>query len=44
MLVLLAFAVFRYKKLIKFISHQQEVDKMYLYNKDPYETKYQFLI
>ena len=26
------------------ISHQPDIDKMYLYAKDPYEAKYQLLI
>ena len=29
--------------LFNLISQQPDVDKMYLYAKDPYETKYQFL-
>ena len=26
------------------ISHQPDIDKIYLYAKDPYEAKYQFVI
>ena len=30
--------------LFNFISHQSDIDKMFLYAKDPYEAKYQLLI
>ena len=30
--------------LFNFINQQPDIDKIYLYAKDPYETKYQFLI
>ena len=30
--------------LINLISHQPDIDKIYLYAKDPYEAKYQLLI
>ena len=30
--------------LLNLISEQPDIDKIYLYAKDPYETKYQFLI
>ena len=30
--------------LFNLISQQPEIDKIYLYAKDPYEVKYQFLI
>ena len=30
--------------LLNVISHQLDIDKVYLYAKDPYETKYQLLI
>ena len=30
--------------LFDLISQQPDIDKIYLYNKDPYEAKYQFLI
>ena len=30
--------------LLNFISNQPDLDKIYLYAKDPYEKKYQFLI
>ena len=26
------------------VNHQSDIDKIYLYAKDPYEAKYQFLI
>ena len=30
--------------LFNLISQQPDIDKIYLYAKDPYEAKYQFLI
>ena len=30
--------------LFNLTNHQSDIDKMYLYSKDPYEAKYQFLI
>ena len=30
--------------LLNLINNQPDIDKIYLYAKDPYETKYQFLI
>ena len=30
--------------LLNLINHETNTDKIYLYTKDPYETKYQFLI
>ena len=30
--------------LFNLISHQSDIDKIYLYTKDPYEAKYQLLI
>ena len=30
--------------LFNIINNQPDIDKMYLYAKDPYEAKYQFLI
>ena len=30
--------------LLNVINHQQDIDKIYLYAKDSYEAKYQFLI
>ena len=30
--------------LLNLINKQPDIDKIYLYAKDPYETKYQFLI
>ena len=33
-----------YRILFNLIHHQSDIDKIYLYPKDPYEAKYQFLI
>ena len=30
--------------LLNLINHEPEIDKIYLYAKDPYEAKYQLLI
>ena len=30
--------------LLNLIGNQQDIDKIYLYAKDPYEAKYQYLI
>ena len=30
--------------LLNLINNQPDIDKIYLYSKDPYEKKYQFLI
>ena len=30
--------------LLNLINHKSDIDKIYLYAKDPYEAKYQFLI
>ena len=30
--------------LLNLINHQPDIDKIYLYAKDPYKAKYQFLI
>ena len=30
--------------MLNFIENQTDVDKIYLYAKDPYEAKYQYLI
>ena len=30
--------------LLNLINNQPDIDKIYLYAKDPYETKYQYLI
>ena len=30
--------------MFSLISHQQDIDNIHWYGKDPYETKYQFLI
>ena len=32
------------KEIINLISHQPDIDKMYLYVKDPYKAKYQLLV
>ena len=32
------------KLLSNLIENQQDIDKLYLYTKDPYESKYQYLI
>ena len=36
--------VWKKNALLNLINNQQDIDKVYLYAKDPYETKYQFLI
>ena len=33
-----------YRILIVLIRHEPDIDQIYLYAKDPYEAKYQFLI
>ena len=30
--------------LLNLINNQADIDKIYLYSKDPYEAKYQYLI
>ena len=30
--------------MLKLINHEPDIDKIYLYAKDPYEAKYQILI
>ena len=32
------------KALLNLINHEQDIDKIYLYAKGPYESKYQLLI
>ena len=32
------------KSLFNLINQQSDIDKIYLYAKDPYEAKYQFLV
>ena len=32
------------KTLLNLISHQTDIDKIYIYAKDPFEAKYQLLI
>ena len=39
-----AFGSGKTSELLNLISHQADIDKIYLYAKDPYEAKYQFLI
>ena len=29
---------------VNLISHESDIDKIFLYAKDPYDTKYQFLV
>ena len=29
---------------MQLISHESDIDKIFLYAKDPYDTKYQFLV
>ena len=36
--------IWKSKCIIKFNNNQPDIDKIYLYAKDPYEAKYQFLI
>ena len=36
--------IWKSKYIIRFINNQPDIDKIYLYAKDLYETKYQFLI
>ena len=36
--------IWKNKCITKFINNQPDIDKIYLYAKDPYEYKYQFLI
>ena len=36
--------IWKNKCIIKLINNQPDIDKVYLYAKDPYEDKYQFLI
>ena len=33
-----------YNAFVNLISHESDIDKIFLYAKDPYDTKYQFLI
>ena len=37
------FWIWKNKKLLNLISKEPNIDKIYLYAKDPYEAKYQFL-
>ena len=39
-----AYLIVEKNALINLISHQPNIDKIYLYAKDPYEAKYQLLI
>ena len=36
--------VWKANLLLNLIENQQDIDKIYLYAKDPYEAKYQYLI
>ena len=38
------FRVWKTYALLNLINNQTDIDKIYLYAKDPYEDKYQFLI
>ena len=38
------FRIRKNKYTIKLINNQPDIDKLYLYAKDPYEAKYQYLI
>ena len=38
------FRVWKTNVLLNLINNQTDIDKIYLYAKDPYEDKYQFLI
>ena len=38
------FRIRKNKYTIKLINNQPDIDKLYLYTKDPYEAKYQYLI
>ena len=32
------------KRILNLMSHESDIDKIYLYVKDPHEAKYQYLI
>ena len=36
--------IWKANALLNLIINQQDIDKIYLYAKDPYEAKYQYLI
>ena len=38
------FRIWKTNALLKLITNQPDIDKKYLYAKDPHEAKYQFLI
>ena len=38
------FRIWKINVLLNLIENQPDIDKIYLYAKDPYETKYQYLI
>ena len=38
------FRIWKTNALLNLINNQSDIDKIYLYGKDPYEAKYQFLI
>ena len=43
-LVVSCFGSGKTNTLLNLINYQQDIDKIYLYAKDPYEAKYQYLI
>ena len=43
-LIIWGFGFGKTNSLFNLISQEVDIDKIYLYAKDPYETKYQFLI
>ena len=36
--------IWKKNQLLNLTNHKSDIDKIYLYAKDPYEAKYQFLI
>ena len=36
--------MFKTNCMFNLINHQPDIDEIYLYAKDPYEAKYQFLV
>ena len=44
MLIIGAFGSVKTNALLNLINHEPDIDKIYLYAKDPYEAKYQFII
>ena len=41
---MLSFGSGKINALLKLINNPSDIDKIYLYEKDPYEAKYQFVI